>query len=1156
MLLVLTVVLGLATAVLWLVGTSSGVATALRLGVAMTGSGQVNGVSGSLWSGLSIEELDYRHARLDVHARQLRLEVDWPQLKDGLLRVREMSIDTLYLGLRQEDEPEPAVNEPMTAPSWPQLPIAFDVRTLKLRQFTLAQNGFAVPLSVTDLAASLQGDDRRARLQLDSLFLRAPDASVAVVGALDASGALSAHEGDGATIQVDGGFKLDVHQGELHAVVDIGAQGALDDLAVSVVGEGEGMAVDAQARLAPFSPTLPLSALSATVRGFEPHAWVQGLPAARINLTAQLNVEGALRPVGAEPLANTAVGEAGGQGAGAEPAPRSAPAVAGLPLDAQVLERIRDVRADLKLTLDEGSRWQQQALRGVVDVQLADAGLPRVHVDLGVGRNAVGIEGTLKGAADQLDLTLDVPEPQALWPGLSGAAKLTGRLKGGIEQHAIDLSGQVSLPVQATGAAAPARMETVAAGRNEVVDETGEPALDIPSILKQGPVRFALSLEGAWKRGANGQLGAGLEGWRGNVTRLDVRNPQVSAVLGSPMAVGVVPGDESAQRALQWSVGAGSVQVNLPARRSFTLQHAGSSNREAQWRSAGRVDGLVPAWVVAQLPRTANPLRLDLVWDLAMTRSLEGEVSLRRRGGDLSLPGEPPIDLGLQSLEVRLTARPANGNSSNIAFSANVSGTKLGRIDVRGSTIATAVNGVPEVSEQQPITLEANLAVKDLSWLAAFAGDATDIGGAVAGEVRATRTRGVWNTQGRVTGSDMRVVRLDDGVRLLDGSLQASFNDSRIVIDRLYFPSVIRSAPKDSRVQSWLANDSKGGSLQATGTWSLDDASGDIRVTLDRYPVVQRADRFIAGSGTVDVAISPTRLQIRGKVMADVGWVSLEGASDLPSLASDVVIVRAGDAGEREPALPMLMNLEVDLGKRFYLRGMGLDTGLQGSITVRNQRSGMRANGVVSTHQGQFSIYGQTLVVRRGEVTFEGLLDDPLLDIVAVRPNLRIEAGVQVSGTARNPIITLISFPDVPEVEKLSWLLLGRGPDASGADAGMLLSAAASLLSDEDSEPIYRQLGLDELGLRSGESSSVRGLLPEQTVVTSIGGSANYDVGTNFLVVGKRLSNALYLTFEQALSGRENVVRLSYRISDTLTASLQGGTVNGLRLVWSLIFDD
>src|SRR5690606_4443904 len=158
----------------------------------------------------------------------------------------------------------------------------------------------------------------------------------------------------------------------------------------------------------------------------------------------------------------------------------------------------------------------------------------------------------------------------------------------------------------------------------------------------------------------------------------------------------------------------------------------------------------------------------------------------------------------------------------------------------------------------------------------------------------------------------------------------------------------------------------------------------------------------------------------------------------------------------------------------------------------------------------EFSIYGQTLVVDHGAVTFQGPLDDPLLDIVAIRKGLQVEAGVQISGTARDPIITLVSYPDVPDVEKISWLLLGRGPAASGADVGMLVSAAASFLRGDDSTPLHEEFGLDELGIRSGTSLAGRGILPEQTVVGDIKNLAESGSEANqFLVLGKRLTEAI-----------------------------------------------
>ncbi|MGS0758373.1 translocation/assembly module TamB domain-containing protein, partial [Roseateles sp. GG27B] len=85
----------------------------------------------------------------------------------------------------------------------------------------------------------------------------------------------------------------------------------------------------------------------------------------------------------------------------------------------------------------------------------------------------------------------------------------------------------------------------------------------------------------------------------------------------------------------------------------------------------------------------------------------------------------------------------------------------------------------------------------------------------------------------------------------------------------------------------------------------------------------------------------------------------------------------------------------------------------------------------------------------RGQITFAGVVDNPRLDVLAIRPGESdVRVGVAVTGTAQAPRIKLYSDPDLPDTSKLSWLLLGRAPDTlQGADAALLQSAALALLS-------------------------------------------------------------------------------------------------------------
>ena len=71
---------------------------------------------------------------------------------------------------------------------------------------------------------------------------------------------------------------------------------------------------------------------------------------------------------------------------------------------------------------------------------------------------------------------------------------------------------------------------------------------------------------------------------------------------------------------------------------------------------------------------------------------------------------------------------------------------------------------------------------------------------------------------------------------------------------------------------------------------------------------------------------------------------------------------------------------------------------------------------------------------------------------------------MQIGGTARKPVVRLISDPELPDAEKLSWLILGHAPDNLGAgDASVLLAAAGGLLGN-DSVNLVQQLKLSGAG--------------------------------------------------------------------------------------------
>ncbi|WP_439652093.1 translocation/assembly module TamB domain-containing protein [Paracandidimonas lactea] len=407
-----------------------------------------------------------------------------------------------------------------------------------------------------------------------------------------------------------------------------------------------------------------------------------------------------------------------------------------------------------------------------------------------------------------------------------------------------------------------------------------------------------------------------------------------------------------------------------------------------------------------------------------------------------------------------------------------------------------------------------------------------------------------WSSAGTIEGRELRIVRIDDGVRLLDGTLSAHVRDNRLILDKLTFPARLRAKPKEWRTAEWItANpDAQGGYLTLSGEWDIFASTGVIDAELYRYPILQRADRYAMVTGKLRMAAELPKLAITGSVVADAGWVDLDILGGVPTIDGDVVVLRGGEK-PHAPASPVdiSLDLDIDLGPRFYLTGYGVNSGLVGKMHITMAGGKLTGIGQLRTRGGSIDTYGQHLQLRRGTVTFQGDITSPVLDIEALRTGLAVEAGVRVAGTAKRPRIDLISYPAVSEIEKLSWLLLGHGPDDSGGgDVALLFSVGTSFLGD--GEPFYRKFGVDEVSMRSGELGGAGSILPAESVVRGTDNVSNIE--RRFVQVSKGLTEKVTLSLRQALSDTGTVAHLSYSLSRRLTAELSVGTVSGLALVY------
>jgi translocation and assembly module TamB len=95
------------------------------------------------------------------------------------------------------------------------------------------------------------------------------------------------------------------------------------------------------------------------------------------------------------------------------------------------------------------------------------------------------------------------------------------------------------------------------------------------------------------------------------------------------------------------------------------------------------------------------------------------------------------------------------------------------------------------------------------------------------------------------------------------------------------------------------------------------------------------------------------------------------------------------------------------------------------------------------------------------------------------------------------------------------------------------LPLAATAVLGKAGAPIARALNVDEVGVRGG------------------GGA----VAQQFLTVGKRVTDRLYLAFEQSLGGTENLLRLEMSLTERLALRAQAGTTSSLGIFYRYWWD-
>ncbi len=351
---------------------------------------------------------------------------------------------------------------------------------------------------------------------------------------------------------------------------------------------------------------------------------------------------------------------------------------------------------------------------------------------------------------------------------------------------------------------------------------------------------------------------------------------------------------------------------------------------------------------------------------------------------------------------------------------------------------------------------------------------------------------------------------------------------SGTVLDELTFDVVL--AGDSLAIQKFSATDGGKGSMEITGDATVDPKQAfpfDIRTTLNDFTVVRRDD--VTASANADITLSGTAEKSKVAGTVTTTGVEIQLINQLPPTVVELDVTeingpvgtRAVSADRRAAAPPPDIDLDVlvEMPRRVFVRGRGLDSEWGGTIKISGAAAEPRADGKLELVRGQVSVVGKTFKLDSGTVTLPpGDEISPEIDVVAIHSGGDLQTTVRIAGPVANPEITFSSVPDLPQDEIIAKMLFNKSAAGLSPIEAVQLAAALAELSGGGGGGVMdfarKTLGVDVLRVESGGEGAG-------------GGPA--------LNVGKYVTDGVYIGVTQGITPESSSVGVEVEITPNIS---------------------
>lgn len=754
----------------------------------------------------------------------------------------------------------------------------------------------------------------------------------------------------------------------------------------------------------------------------------------------------------------------------------------------------------LKLTANLDLKGRLRGQPAVLQAKADGAGeqwhLSGLQFRLGDNR-ITGSASLQQQIAGQLDIKL--PRLGQLWPQLRG--QLNGR---------VDLAGTLKSPSGSLDLAG----QQLAFADNRLQSLKLDARLD-------GAQKAQLDLKGSGIQMGDTQLGTLTVAGRGDVQQqklqLDLQGPLLTLALGLDGTL-----DKGSWRG---RLASGEVQTGG---QNWALQNPARLERLAN----GAVNFGAHCWASGDASLCADDQRLmpdpklryqlkqfpldslaqwlpkDFAWKGVLNADVQldlpasgpkGQVMLDASGGTLLVKDKGQwLDFPYQALKLNTSLTPRR-----IDTQLQFDGGKLGELMVQAQ-----INPLPK---SKPLSGDFRLRGLDLSVARPFV-------------PMVEKLNGTLNGSGRLSGG-LLAPQVNGNVQLVDGQVSGSELPTSLEDLQLTAQIVGESVQLNG---GWRSGKAGQGSLDGSIDWGR-ALSVDLTLKGTQLPVTVEPYAELEVAPDLNISLHDDKLAIAGKVLIPKGQITVRELPPSTVKVSDDVVIVGQQTDEGKKPMVMAMDVDVEVGRdKLSFAGFGLTANLQGHVHIGDN---MDTRGELWLNDGRYRAYGQRLTVRRARLLFAGPIDQPYLDIEAVRKTDDVTAGIRLSGSAEQPTTQIFSEPAMSQEQALSYLVLGRPLGSTGEDNNMLAQAALGLGlmgSSELTGDIAKNLGIQDFQLDTQGSGNATSVVASGNISERL--SLRYGVGVfepaSTIALRYKLSKKVYL---EAASGFASSLDIFYK---------------------------